>query len=332
MICTLYYHLFPGQSIEKILHEHLVILKEYNAFDQIIIEAWDVSDEHLKLVTDFSNSLKEICDIILNLNTVRRRNEFATLISLQNSLPKRNVDDWVAFAHTKGVTHPQGTAVHTKSVILMRNLNFLALLLKTNKNFRDFYNVVGTDLTWANIKEFGPAQLTFAGMCWAARVDYLTKLPKIPKLVMFDVASRFESEGWIGLSLDIKPFNGFCPYRYHYDNHPKQLNSTSIEDEIKIFIDHEHLWNITQDYFNSALELYHQKIDSLLKRAYPKTFFLRKNLYDFLNKHRLQFPILKILMSILYRMGILRSRFGLFTIDVPSQLNIYKYLKQANNS
>lgn len=333
MASTLYYHLFHGQSLAKVLSGHTNILLEYSDFDNIIIEAWGVYGKDLEIVTEFKDMLKKISNITLNLNAYEGHiNEFATLAKLQRTLPNRDNEDWIAYAHTKGATHSTEKFVQKKSQLLMMNLSILSKLVKSNEKFRKFYNVAGSDLALANFDPFGPAQLHFAGTFWIARVDYLRMLPEISKHVQADPSSRYYAEAWIGSSLEMKPFNSFCSYRYHYDDHSDQIIPECIEREIYNYINKDHLWENTQEYFDKTCQHYRQKLDSITSRIYPLTINTRRAAHKYIRTKAVRSKLFRILESIFYRLGITDSKFALYSMDVPSQTNIYKSIDITTKS
>ena len=333
MHTTLYYHLYPGKFLSETLECHADILVN-SCFDEIIIEAYNINDKEHKFVSKFTDALSKFGAVRLHLNSnLKSVNEFATLEILQQSLCFRETSDWVAYAHTKGVTHPRESAVVAKGKLLMMNLSVLSCIVKNKKYkwFSDCYNVAGSDLAVANHFSFGPANLAYAGNIWIAKVDYLMSLPAILKYAKLSVGARYYAEAWIGQSKTLIPFNCYSPHRYHYDDHSLDVDYQLINKEIINFLDNPDILIDLQLYHDKIINYYKAKIDSILDRIYPRSILIRrrfqKAIFELLGNNILLF---KIFSSISYRLKIAHSKFGLYYMDIPSQIEIYRYIKKKN--
>ena len=236
MRTTLYYHVYPGKFLSETLLTHSDILVKA-CFDEIIIEAYNINDIEKKLLQKFSDVLSEVSTVRLHIHEkFKNVNEFATLETLQSSLCSRNKNDFVGYAHTKGVTHPRDSAIVYKGKLLMMNLSLLSHVLKSNdyRWFSDYYNLLGSDLVVANVFSVGPANIHYSGNVWIAKVDYLMTLPKILKYSKLCSGARYYAEAWIGLSKTSIPFNSFSPHRYHYDDHSLEVDYDKIQNDLKV--------------------------------------------------------------------------------------------------
>lgn len=332
MRVILYYHLYPGNYLKETLDEHLDVLSKSN-FDEIIIHGHNINNSNRQVVEYFYSELSKVASVCLNINKSNEAlNEFSTLEDLQQSLPLRDNNEWVAYAHTKGVTHPRGSPIVKKSLLLLENLALLVRVLKKNKSFSDFYNLAGSDLVVANFDSFGPANIAFAGNIWIAKVSYLKSLPTILKYAKCCIAARYNAEGWIGLSDKSVLFSTFSPHRFHYDNHPNEIDLYFIESELKQFLLYETKFKAVQQYFEKVVSYQLGKLDSILERLYPRQIYFRRKLQRLIFQSLSKSPALfKMLSKISWKFGIAHSEFSLFYLDIPSHLDIYRYIRIEQN-
>lgn len=332
MRLTLYYHLYPGDYLKETLDNHLAVLSKSN-FNEIIIHAYNINNSNRAVVQWFFSELRKVASVSLNIDTFNGAiNEFSTLECLQQSLPLREDNEWIAYAHTKGVTHPRGSPIVKKSLFLLENLALLVKCIKKNKFFSNFYNVAGSDLVVANFDSFGPANPAFAGNIWIAKVSYLKSLPTILKYAKCCSAARYNAEGWIGLSNKSVIFNTFSPHRFHYDNHPIEIDLYLVESEMNHFLLHEAKFKGIQQYFEKVVSYQSDKLDSILERLYPRQIYFRRKLQRLIFQSLSKSPALfKMLSTISWKFGIAHSDFSLFYLDIPSHLEIYRYIRIEPN-
>jgi hypothetical protein len=330
MNCILYYHIFPGPSLEKVLKAHAEILVNESLFDEIRIYSWSRDSAFYSLVNNFLNTLKSIFKIHFEAHTEATHiNEFATLRKLQENLSQHPANDWISYCHTKGSTHADNSNSRSKSELLLRILVRLARIVKANEAFREFFNLAGSDLAWANFKGLGPAQLHFSGNFWISRVSYLTSLPQIVHHQSRSLAHRFRAEGWIGSTnnpAEMKVFNGFSPFRFHYDSHTEALKPNRIIAEIDEYASNPDLWEKTQIYFDAVCLHHQEKIDSLIQRTYSKTLMQRRRLHAFLEDRYFTSEMWRLVLSACNRTGVTQSRFGLFSIYLPAHASLSRYV------
>ena len=324
-VAILYYHLYPGQYLERTLTEHEKILIESD-FDEIIIMApFDPSiDKCLKAFVININT-KTKCKVIRPVFS-KNVNEFATLELLQNDLKIRHDDEWIAYAHTKGVTYSDDQPVVKKSKFQISNLVNLLKIIKKNSTFREIYNAAGSDMVVGNFNPCGPSNLAFAGNIWIAKASYLKNLPVISNKEKYLMALRFQAEAWIGKSSKLSPFNSHCSFRFHYDNHPNELKVRSFQIELESLLANKDDFKEIQEYYKKIIEYQKNKLDGVMERAYPRSLSFKRKIgafvYSTLKRSALLF---RILNAISYKLRIAHSPFALLYLDIPSQLDISRH-------
>ena len=160
-------------------------------------------------------------------------------------------------------------------------------------------------------------------------MSYLTSLPQIDHYQSRSLAHRFRAEGWIGSTNapdEMKVFNGFCPFRFHYDSHTETLNPDRIIDEIDQYASSRDLWEKTQIYFDAVCLHHQEKIDSLVQRTYSKTLMQRRRLHAFLEERCFTSEMWRLVLSACNRSGVTQSRFGLLSIYLPDHTSLSRYV------
>lgn len=123
---------------------------------------------------------------------IKSTTEIPTLKWLQDWLPAHR--DWfVLYHHIKGITQPNDEFHqrhrHVMECAVVANWRICV------KDLERGYDAVGVNLVHPIKRPVLPGRF-FAGNFWWARVDYLLKLPPLPKTCSW--ANRCMAEGWIG--------------------------------------------------------------------------------------------------------------------------------------
>jgi hypothetical protein len=311
----------------SLVNQHLEIIEKAK-FDLVYIYAYNVNLGNESYVNKIRTKLSSMANLTIHTSTCSNVNEFATLERVSADLCNYEDDVWVAYAHSKGVTHGSNSDAARKGILLFKQLILIQKNIKKNGAFANYFNVAGSDLVVANFNDFGPPQFAFAGNMWMAKISHLKRLAKIHANFKYLKSLRYHAEGWIGGYNSSNIFNVFSPARHHYDEHWLNVDEAGISSELSDFTKNSLNYEFIQDYFNNSIGYHKNKIEQLYKNFYPYSLKLRRIIFNFIKTVLISNKLFfRIAMSFLYRVGFLKSPLGLFYLDVPSQLTISKSIK-----
>jgi hypothetical protein len=323
----LYYHLFFTADECSLVDEHLAIIEKTD-FDQVYILAFNIKAENVIYFDDIKKRILGMRNTSLHISQFSNINEFATLEFISSDIFKYDENDWIAYAHSKGVSHGHKSDAAQKGLLLLKQLTHIQMVIKKNRVFADYFDVAGSDLVVANFNDFGPPQFAFAGNMWMAKISHLKRLVGIHSNTKHMQSMRYHAEAWIGSYPSSRIFNIFSPARHHYDEHWLNVDESSIYSELSGFTQNNLNYEFIQDYFNNSLGYHKNKIEQLYKNFYPYSLKLRRSIFNFIKTVLISNKLFFIIaMSFLYRIGFLKCPLGLFYLDVPSQLTISKSIK-----
>jgi hypothetical protein len=327
---VLYYHMYLVDDSFSLVDQHLAIIEKAE-FDLVYIYAYNVNLGNEPYLTEISAKLSSITNVRMHVSNCSHVNEFATLEKVSADLCNYEDDVWIAYAHSKGVTHGTYSDAARKGILLLKQLILIQKTIKKNGLFADYFDVAGSDLVVANFNDFGPPQFAFAGNMWVAKISHLKRLAKIHANFKHLKSLRYQAEGWIGSYSSSNIFNIFSPARHHYDEHWLNVDESGISSEFSDFTKNNLNYEFIQEYFNNSIEYHKNKIEHLYKNFYPYSLKLRRGIFNFIKTVLISNKLFfRIVMSFLYRVGFLKSPLGLFYLDVPSQLTISKSIKYVD--
>lgn len=322
----LYYHLFFEKKAVSVIDKHVEII-EKSGFDLIYIYAYNINNDNKYIFKAIHKRVSLISNATICVSSRSDVNEFATLEQISDDISRYSGNDWIAYAHSKGISHSPLSNASFKGKLLLKELMLVHNIIKNNSVFADYYDVAGSDLVMANFNDFGPPQTAFAGNMWMAKACHIRKLIKIHPNMKDIKSVRYHAEAWIGSHYSSKIFNVFSPARHHYDEHWRDVNEFKISKELYDFTVQNSEYNVVQSYFNEVLSCTYKKMEKLYIEFYPYSIRIRRVVFDFIQKNFIENKLLyKISMSFFYRSGLLRSPLGLFYIDIPSQLTLEKVI------
>ncbi len=323
----LYYHLYFEKNAISIITKHLEII-EKGGFDLVFISAYNVNFSNEVDFKEIRTRVSVMANVNMHVSSRGDINEFATLEKIYDGVSSYKDSDWVAYAHSKGISHGSMSNASLKGELLLRQLMLIHSVVKNNEVFADYFDVAGSDLVAANFNDFGPPQCAFAGNMWIAKASHISKLIKIHSNMKYMYSLRYHAEAWIGSHYSSHIFNIFSPARHHYDEHWRDVDELKIASELKHFIMYQPNYNEIQKYFNSVISYNCNKIEGLYVNFYPHSLKARRLFNKFIYNNVIRNKMLyRIVMSICYRSGLLKSPLGLFYLDVPSHLTLSKGIK-----
>jgi len=321
---VLYYHLFFEKKSLSVIEKHLRLI-ENSRFDLVYIYAYNVNSSNKYDFKEIDKKVSLISNVNICVSSRNDINEFATLEKIYEHISRYSDNDWIAYAHSKGISHPPLSNASLKGELLFKELMLTHNAIKDNRAFADYYDVAGSDLVIANFNDFGPPQTAFAGNMWMAKAPHIRKLKKIHPNMKHIKSVRYHAEAWIGSYYSSNIFNIFSPARHHYDEHWRSVDELKILRELYDFTMQNSDYNAIQTYFNEVLSCTCKKMEKLYVEFYPYSLRIRRAVFKFINNTFIENKLLfRITMSVLYRSGMLRSPLGLFYVDIPSQLTLVK--------
>lgn len=324
---VLYYHLYFIESALNVIGDHLTLIKNAQ-FDEVYIYAFNVDVISESDLITILKSFDGIPNTKIEVSNRSDVNEFGTLEKIYNDLHRYKSNDWIAYAHSKGVSHGSTSNASFKGKLLFRQLIEVNKIIKGDEIFSNYFDLAGSDLVVANFKDFGPPQVAFSGNFWMAKASHISKLNEISSNMKYIKSLRYHAEAWIGSCFSSQIFNLFSPARHHYDEHWKNIDELKLCCELKKFTEENHNYDVIQNYMNKIILYNLNRLERLYINFYPLTLNLRRLIFDLIRKRLIINTLLfRLVMSLTYRIGLLKSPLGLFSLEVPSQLTLSKNIK-----